>query len=217
MARILLVEDDLILSETLVELLESEGYDVTLVSAGNEALEATYDEEFELMLLDVNIPDFSGFELLKMLRESGNETPCIFLTSLNDIASLSRGFEVGADDYLKKPFDFDELLVRIQALLRKSFSAQSNEILYNELLYKITTNELFKEDELILFTPLEQKLLSAFFKRINETITKQELLHELDSVNESSEGALRVYMTKLRKSGLEIQTIKGVGYRLVKA
>ena len=217
MARILLVEDDLILSETLVELLESEGYDVTLVSAGNKALEATYDKEFELMLLDVNIPDFSGFELLKMLRESGNETPCIFLTSLNDIASLSRGFEVGADDYLKKPFDFDELLVRIQALLRKSFSAQSNEILYNELLYKITTNELFKEDELILFTPLEQKLLSAFFKRINETITKQELLHELDSVNESSEGALRVYMTKLRKSGLEIQTIKGVGYRLVKA
>jgi len=217
MARILLVEDDLILSETLVELLESEGYDVTLVSAGNKALEATYDEEFELMLLDVNIPDFSGFELLKMLRESGNETPCIFLTSLNDIASLSRGFEVGADDYLKKPFDFDELLVRIQALLRKSFSSQSNEILYNELLYKITTNELFKEDELILFTPLEQKLLSVFFKRINETITKQELLHELDSVNESSEGALRVYMTKLRKSGLEIQTIKGVGYRLVKA
>ena len=217
MARILLVEDDLILSETLVELLESEGYDVTLVSAGNKALEATYDEEFELMLLDVNIPDFSGFELLKMLRDSGNETPCIFLTSLNDIVSLSRGFEVGADDYLKKPFDFDELLVRIQALLRKSFSAQSNEIHYNELLYKITTNELFKEAKLILFTPLEQKLLSVFFKRINETITKQELLHELDSVNESSEGALRVYMTKLRKSGLEIQTIKGVGYRLVKA
>jgi DNA-binding response OmpR family regulator len=217
MARILLVEDDLILSETLVELLESEGYDVTLVSAGNRALEATYDEEFELMLLDVNIPDFSGFELLKMLRESGNETPCIFLTSLNDIVSLSRGFEVGADDYLKKPFDFDELLVRIQALLRKSFSAQSNEILYNDLLYKITTNELFNEEKLILFTPLEQKLLSVFFKRINETITKQELLHELDSVNESSEGALRVYITKLRKSGLEIQTIKGVGYRLVKA
>ena len=217
MARILLVEDDLILSETLVELLESEGYDVTLVSAGNRALEATYDEEFELMLLDVNIPDFSGFELLKMLRESGNETPCIFLTSLNDIVSLSRGFEVGADDYLKKPFDFDELLVRIQALLRKSFSAQSNEIFYNDLLYKITTNELFNEEKLILFTPLEQKLLSVFFKRINETITKQELLHELDSVNESSEGALRVYMTKLRKSGLEIQTIKGVGYRLVKA
>lgn len=215
MARILLVEDDPILSETLKELLEDEGYTLTLAKAAEIALEATYNEEFELMLLDVNIPDFNGFELLEVLRTSGNTTPAIFLTSLNDIASLSRGFEVGADDYLKKPFDFDELLVRIQAILRKSFSAKSNEIKYNLLVYKIATNELLKEGSLILLTPLEQKLLSIFFKRIDETITKQELLHALDSVNESSEGALRVYITKLRKSGLVIQTIKGVGYRLV--
>ncbi len=131
MARILLVEDDQILSETLIELLEDEGYTLTLVQSANEAIDATYEDEFELMLLDVNIPDFSGFELLKMLRESGNITPSIFLTSLSDIASLSRGFEVGADDYIKKPFDFDELLIRIQALLRKSFSAKKNEIKYN--------------------------------------------------------------------------------------
>jgi len=169
------------------------------------------------MLLDVNIPDFNGFELLAMLRNSGNTTPCIFLTSLNDIASLSRGFEVGADDYLKKPFDFDELLVRISALLRKSFSAKSNEIKYHDLVYKIATNELLRENNIVLLTPLEKKLLSIFFKRIDETITKQELLHELDGVNESSEGALRVYIMKLRKVGLEIHTMKGIGYRLAKA
>ncbi len=216
MARILLVEDDLILSETLSELLQTQGYDVTLASSGNEALEVTYEQSFEIMLFDVNIGDFNGFELLKTLRESGNAIPCIFLTSLSDIASLSRGFEVGADDYLKKPFDFDELLVRIQALLRKSFASKENEIEYGDLVYKITNNELLKDNEFIPFAPLEAKLLSLFFKRINETITKQELLYELDSVNESSEGALRVYITKLRKSGLEIQTIKGTGYRLVK-
>ena len=217
MARILLVEDDLILSETLSELLQTQGYNVTLASNGEEALEVTYEQSFEIMLFDVNIGDFNGFELLKTLRESGNSIPCIFLTSLSDIASLSRGFEVGADDYLKKPFDFDELLVRIQALLRKSFASKENEIKYGDLLYKITNNELLKDGELIPFAPLELKMLSLFFKRINETITKQELLYELDSVNESSEGALRVYITKLRKSGLEIQTIKGTGYRLVKA
>ncbi len=217
MARILLVEDDPILSETLSELLQTQGYNVTLASNGEEALEVTYEQSFEIMLFDVNIGDFNGFELLKTLRESGNSIPCIFLTSLSDIASLSRGFEVGADDYLKKPFDFDELLVRIQALLRKSFASKENEIKYGDLLYKITNNELLKDGELIPFAPLESKLLSLFFKRINETITKQELLYELDSVNESSEGALRVYITKLRKSGLEIQTIKGTGYRLVKA
>ena len=217
MARILLVEDDLILSETLSELLQTQGYEVTLATTGNQALEVTYENSFEIMLFDVNIPDFDGFELLKILRESGNSIPCIFLTSLSDIASLSRGFEVGADDYLKKPFDFDELLVRIQAVLRKSFASKENEIKYGDLVYKITNNELLKNDELIALAPLELKLLSLFFKRINETITKQELLYELDNVNESSEGALRVYITKLRKAGLEIQTIKGTGYRLVKA
>jgi len=217
MARILLVEDDQILSETLMELLECEGYVISLATTANMALEMTSTDTFELMLFDVNIPDFSGFELLKMLRESGNAVPCIFLTSLSDIASLSRGFEVGADDYLKKPFDFDELLVRIQALLRKSFSTQKNEIIYKDLIYKIATNELLKESKLLLFTPQESKLVSIFFKRIDKIVTKQELLYELDSINESSEGALRVYMTKLRKSGLEIQTIKGIGYRLVKA
>ena len=217
MARILLVEDDIILSETLSELLQTQGYDVTLASSGNQALDITYENSFEIMLFDVNIGDIDGFELLKILRESGNTIPCIFLTSLNDIASLSRGFEVGADDYLKKPFDFDELLVRIQALLRKSFASKENEINYGDLVYNITHNELLKDGELILFAPLELKLLSLFFKRINETITKQELLYELDNVNESSEGALRVYITKLRKAGLEIQTIKGTGYRLVKA
>lgn len=217
MARILLVEDDVTLAETLVELLENEGYVLKLATSANAALEATYNQSFELMLFDVNIPDFSGFELLKMLRESGNNIPCIFLTSLSDIASLSKGFEVGADDYLKKPFDFDELLVRIQALLRKSFSTQKNEIIYKNLHYKISTNELFRDSTLLLFTPQEQKLIATFFRRINETITKQELLYELDTTGESSEGALRVYINKLRKNDLEIQTIKGIGYRLVKA
>ncbi|MEA2100710.1 MAG: response regulator transcription factor [Campylobacterota bacterium] len=217
MARILLLEDDLILSETLVELLESEGYTITLATNGDDALDLTYSDEFEIMLFDVNVPDINGFELLAMLRDSGSTTPCIFLTSLSDIASLSKGFEVGADDYLKKPFDFDELLIRIKSLLRKSFNAKSDEVKYKKLIYKISTNELLNNGSLTLLTPLEQKLLSIFFKRIDETVTKQELLHELDSVNESSEGALRVYITKLRKVGLEIQTIKGVGYRLVKA
>ena len=217
MARVLLVEDDVILSETLCELLEVEGYDVTLATTGNDALDATYEKSFEIMLFDVNIPDLNGFELLKSLRESGDATPCIFLTSLNDIASLSRGFEVGADDYLKKPFDFDELLVRIQALLRKSFASSANEIVYKNLRYKIATNELFSEGKMLSLAPQEQKLVALFFRRVDETITKQELLYELDSVRESSEGALRVYITKLRKVGLEIQTIKGTGYRLVKA
>jgi len=218
MARILLLEDDNILSETLFELLEEEGYGVELVSDGNSVLEITQQHSFELMLFDVNVPDYNGFELLSMLRVSGNQTPCIFLTSLSDIASLSKGFEVGADDYLKKPFDFDELLVRIGAVLRKSFASVENEISYKNLMYKIATNELYsKGGKLLPLAPQEQKILSLFFKNIGETVAKNDFLYELGSDGDSSEGALRVYIAKLRKIGLEIQTIKGIGYRLVKA
>jgi len=217
MARILLLEDDKILSETLCELLEVEGYDVTLAKSGNSLLDITASASFELMLFDVNVPDYNGFELLKMLRDSGDKTPCIFLTSLSDIASLSKGFEVGADDYLKKPFDFDELLVRIGALLRKSFASVGNEVHYKNLCYKIQTNELLSDGKLIALAPQEQKLLSLFFSHKDETIAKSDLLYELNSEGEASEGALRVYITKLRKVGLEIQTIKGIGYRLVNA
>ncbi|MDF1877251.1 response regulator transcription factor [Sulfurimonas sp. SAG-AH-194-L11] len=216
MARILLLEDDITLGDTLGELLESEGYEVVLVTHGQDVLDLTASQSFELMLFDVNVPDFNGFELLKLLRDTDNTTPCIFLTSLNDIASLSKGFEVGADDYLKKPFDFDELLVRIKAVLRKYFHTLDNEVKYKELLYKITTNELFDGTKLISLAPQEQKLLALFFKNINTTITKTELLFELNSENEASEGALRVYIAKLRKIGLEIETIKGTGYRLVR-
>ena len=216
MAKILLVEDDEILSETLTELLEDEGYEVTLVKGANDALSTTYKTKYDLFLFDVNIEDFNGFKLLEMLRDSGDKTPAIFLTSLNDIASLSKGFEVGADDYMKKPFEFDELLVRIQSQLRKSFKVKENEIIYKDLVYKISTNELLKDNCLVKLTPSEQKLVSIFFRRLGESISKDEIFYDLDSENESSEGALRVYIHKLRKIGLDIVSIKGVGYRCVK-
>lgn len=215
MARILLVEDDLILSETLVELLEFEGYDVALAGSGNEALEFSSKGEFELFILDVNIPDFNGFELLRMLRDAQNITPAIFLTSMNDIKSLSLGFELGAEDYIKKPFDFDELIVRIKAILRKSFDSKNDEICYGQLVYKISTNDLIDlSGEVIIVRPQEKKLLQVFFKNMDKTLVKEDLLYELGGDSEASEGALRVYLTKLRKLGLNIVSQKGVGYKL---
>ncbi len=217
MARILLVEDDEILSETLQELLVFEGYEVTHASSGNEALELSSNGEFELFILDVNIPDFNGFELLEMLREAEDLTPAIFLTSRNDINSLSKGFELGAEDYVKKPFDFDELVVRIKAILRKSFDSKGDEIFYDALRYVISSNELFHKDNTpIQVRPQEKKLLQIFFKNLNRTVPKDELLYELATQGEASEGALRVYLSKLRKLGLRISSQKGIGYKLDK-
>ncbi|MGB5964718.1 MAG: response regulator transcription factor [Sulfurimonadaceae bacterium] len=214
MARLLLVEDDVNLAETLVELLELEGFEVRWVGNGKQGLDATFMHSYDLLLLDVNVPFVNGFELLSGLRESGDETPAIFLTAMSDIASLSQGFEAGADDYIKKPFEFDELIVRIYSLIRKRLKIKENVITIEEFHFHIDTNELYREKSFIPLSPVELKLTTLFFKHLNTTITKENILMELSHGEEASEGALRVHINKLRKHGLPIQTVKGTGYRL---
>ena len=217
MPKILLLEDDEILAETLVELLESEGINITHVIDGEMALDATYVQEFDLLLLDVNVPFLNGFELLQNLRKSGDATPAIFITALTDISSLSHGFEVGADDYIKKPFDFDELLIRIQVLLKKSFNHYSQKISLNEFVYDSMKNELYKDMKFIKLAPYELQITKLFFKNLNKTVLKEWIFESFSQNREMSEGALRVHINKLRKIGLPIETIKGIGYRLAKS
>ncbi len=215
MAKILLLEDDDILSETLIELLESEGFEVFHVNDGELALEETFTKKFDLFLLDVNVPFLNGFEFLKSLRESGDLTPCIFITSLSDISSLSRGFEVGADDYVKKPFEFDELLIRINALLKKQYHTYANEIKVQKFRFVIEKDELYEGVNFISLPPFELHIVRILFQNLNKTVKKEYFLNELNRGKETSEGALRVHINKLRKIGLPIDTVKGVGYRLV--
>ena len=217
MPKILLLEDDEILAETLTELLEGEGIKITHVSDGEMALDATYMQEFDLLLLDVNVPFLNGFELLQSLRKSGDTTPAIFITALIDITSLSYGFEVGADDYIKKPFDFDELLIRIKAVLKKSFNQYSQKILLDEFIYDSIKNELYKDLQFVKLAPYELQLTKLFFKNLDKTVLKEWIFESFSQNREMSEGALRVHINKLRKIGLPIKTIKGIGYRLAKS
>jgi len=217
MSKILLLEDDEVLSETLLELLESEGFALTHVADGEEALDATFVSRFDLMILDVNVPFIDGFKLLKSLRESGDMTPAIFITARTDIASLSRGFEVGADDYIKKPFDFDELLVRIHALLRKSYHTYAGEIVVHPFRFVIDKDELYKEGVFIPLSPYELKITKLLFQNREKTVPKHQIFDYLSEGEEMSEGALRVHINKLRKLGLPISTVKGIGYRLASA
>lgn len=164
MSKILLLEDDDVLSETLVELLESENFEVLHVNDGEMALDATFVSSFDLMLLDVNVPFLNGFELLKSLRESGDMTPAIFITALTDVASLSKGFEVGVDDYIKKPFDFDELLIRIKALLKKQYHTYANEVKVDNFRFVIEKDELYLNADFIALPPYELHITRLFFK-----------------------------------------------------
>ncbi|WP_457746225.1 response regulator [Sulfurimonas sp.] len=214
MHKILLLEDDKVLAESLIDLLESEEYEITHVSNGEDTLSATYEHKFDMYLFDVNVPDIKGFELLRNLRESGDKTPAIFVTALNDVASLAEGFDVGADDYIKKPFDFDELLIRIHAILKKQYNSYKDEIRVGKFRFLIENEELYVENDFIPLSPIELKLTQTFFKNLNKTLSKELIMDELHDGKDVSDGALRVHINKLRKVGLPIVTIKGVGYRL---
>jgi DNA-binding response OmpR family regulator len=210
MSRILLMEDDEVLSATLFDILKDEGYDVTLAKDGESALEATYAETYDLYLLDVNVPLINGFDFLNSLRESGDETPAFFITALRDTVSLSQGFDSGADDYIKKPFEIDELLVRIRALMKRRYGG----MVYNDVVYDPVRKEIKKADKVVDLPNLEKAIFDLFMKNIGNTVTKEQFY---DVMEQPSDMSLRVHISQIKKRlGLEITNIRGVGYRLEK-
>ncbi len=143
--KLLLLEDDLTLSETVVDYFEEKGFEVVAVYDGDEAQEIIYEQKFDLFLLDVNVPSINGFELLKLVREEGNTTPAIFITSLNSMDSLEEGFESGCDDYIRKPFELKELLLRVQTIIKREFSNKDNLVKIDDTItFDTTSNELKK-------------------------------------------------------------------------
>ncbi len=204
--RILLLEDDLILGQTLVELLVSEGYSVTLARGGDEAVDATYENRFDLYIFDINVPDINGLELLKSLRDADDKTPTIFISALVDLDSISKAFEVGAEDYIKKPFFPQELLIRVNAKLAQKNST----IKYNDLEYNPKTKTLKKGLQTIALGEVQEQLFSLFIRNIGKVITQDMLLECLEKPSPS---ALRVALTKLKQTtGLNIKNLRAVGY-----
>ncbi|MCK4974178.1 MAG: response regulator transcription factor [Sulfurimonas sp.] len=217
--KILYLEDDANLSETVEEFLSDEGFDIVAVYDGEEALETIYKHNFDMLLLDVNVPQINGFELLGELRGAGISTPAIFTTSLNSIDDLSNGYNSGADDYIKKPFALKELLFRIKALLKREFKIQGELIkITKEIDFNTHTNELIHDEKIILLNPKEVLLLKLLLKHKNECVTFENIYQSVWSYDEThSEMSLRTYIKNLRKHiGKEnILSIKKVGYKLV--
>ncbi len=215
--RIMLLEDDIILSEIIEEFLQKLGYSVDVVYSGYEAEDLAYAKKFDLLLLDVNVPEIDGFKLLSSLREIGNKTPAIFITSLDDSKDLKVGFESGCDDYIKKPFDLSELEARINNI-KRLYKIENEDIL------KIDTNLYFNKKDLILISKKreitiskkESEILEFFILNRGETITIDELSHNIWSYeNSPSPATIRTYIKNLRKilGEDQISNIRGVGYR----
>jgi len=216
--KILYLEDDVNLSETVQECLEDNGFSLTCVYDGQKALEAVYKEHFDLLLLDVNVPKIDGFELLKELRDSEIFTPAIFITSLNSINDLSNGYDIGADDYIKKPFVFKELLFRIKAILKREFKAQNESFqITNNSFFNTQKEELSVNGTTVSINPKEILLLKLLLKHKNEAVSFELIYQNVWSYDDiHSELSLRTYIKNLRKHlGKEsILSIKKVGYKL---
>ena len=215
--KLLLLEDDLTLSETVVEYFEEQGFDVTPVYDGEEAISAIYENRFDLLLLDVNVPSMNGFEVLKQVRAEENSTPAIFITSLNSMNSLEEGFESGCDDYIRKPFELKELLLRVQTIIKREFANKSELVKIDEnIFFDTKTNELKRDGELVKLNFKELKLLKFFLQNPNELLTHERIYDYVWEYDEEySDNSLRTYIKNLRKAlGKEkIVSLKKLGYR----
>lgn len=202
MTQILLVEDDETLSELINEYLSEQGYDVTVCADAKAALDTAYERNFDILILDVKLPKGDGFSLLRELRRLGNDTPAIFTTSLNALQDLEIGYKSGCDDYLKKPYELKELLLRIQILLKRKFSHVNDEFIELNGGYKFypSSKTLRQNEQIVNLSNKESELLALFLENKNALLSKETIFEKIWNYGEEpSELSLRVYVKNLRR------------------
>ncbi len=218
--KILLLEDDLILNEIIEEHLVSQKYEVTTVFTGLEAQDLLYCQKFDLLLLDVNVPILNGFELLKDLRQREIYTPAIFLTSLNQVDDIEKGFKSGCDDYIKKPFELKELDIRINNI-KRLFNIDDEQLIQisKDIFFDKKNLLIKKEKEQISLAKKESEVLEYLINNSLKTVSIEELCSNVWSYEDSpTSSTIRTYIKNLRKilPNECIINLRGVGYRFNK-
>ncbi|MFT7003815.1 MAG: two-component system OmpR family response regulator [Sulfurimonas sp.] len=212
--KILLLEDEYSLRISIEEFLTDLGYEVDGFMDGLDAYNAVYEKAYDILLLDVNVPSLSGFELLKKLRKDDKKIPTIFLTSLRDMDDLKEGYKNGCCDYIRKPFDLEELELRIDQALASFFKDESSIItIGSDILYDMKKSKLtFKEDE-VLLRKTEKDLLEVLIKNKN-TVVSSEMFQDEVWGEYVEPATIRVQLNNLRKKlpdGI-IENRRGLGY-----
>jgi len=212
--KILLLEDDVILQEIIEEFLVEQGYEVESYFDGEKALDAIGIGSYDMLLLDVNVPSIDGFEILTYLREIGNTTPAIYITSLSSMDDLKKGFDLGADDYLRKPFELEELNARIEHIVR--LYRLEEEIEFDGMKFIPKAHQIVMEDKVLEMRQKEAQVLEYFIRNMGKIISCDEIIENVwgdDHI--PTHATIRTYIKNLRKmfSKEYFDNIKGEGYR----
>lgn len=219
--KLLVVEDEKELRETLAEGLMLDGFSVDTAMTGGEAYEAIQIESYDVILLDINLPEMSGFELIQKIRSEENATKIIILTAKSDIMDKVYGLDLGADDYLTKPFDFRELEARIRTLIRRESRQLSKNLSYGKLRFDTKKRTFYVSDCLVELTKKEAGIIEYLLLHSDRIVSAEELIeHVWDSSVDGFSNAVRVHLFSLRKKIRQhagenmIQNKIGEGYYL---
>ena len=220
--KILIVEDEQMLAEILSDTLSDRSFDVRLAYDGIQALEAVRKESFDVIVSDIMMPNLDGYSLAKKLRAEGYNTPILFLTARSATEDVVKGFETGGNDFLKKPFAIDELIVRVKALAGRLQAQESAETIYNIGRYEfIPASKILRIDNCKTILPArESEVLLRLCRDAGKTVNTSALLKELwGDDNYFNLRSLNVYITRLRNhfkedSSVEIESVRGIGYKL---
>ncbi|SHN14789.1 response regulator [Rhizobacter sp. OV335] len=217
--KLLLVEDDLAMAQALQLALERRGFDMAVVHNGSDALQQLRNQPPDLALLDLTIPGLDGLQVLHRARAEGIRVPIVVLTARGAVGDRVLGLNAGADDYLAKPFDLDELEARIRALLRRTASTESEELACGALTLELSSGACYLDGRVFDVTPREQALLKALIARPGHAVPKEKLFRvvfpmETDIQFEAIEVVAYRLRKKLAGSGVSLITLRGLGYLL---
>ena len=221
MFKILVVEDEKDLNRTMCSFLSKNGFEAVGALNANEAYDEMYGQMFDLIISDIMMPGIDGYEFAKTVRELNQEIPILFVTARDDFESKRKGFRAGIDDYMVKPVDLEELVLRIEALMRRSKIASSKKLEIGSLVLDADEHTAYVNDEEINLTVREFNLLYKLLSYPKKTFTRSQLMDEFWDVDSASgPRVVDVYMTKLRDKfsecdSFEIVTVHGLGYKAV--
>ena len=221
MFKILVVEDDQELNSQVCTYLRQNGYEAVGCMSANEAFNALYNDLFDMIVSDIMMPGMDGFEFARTVRENSRELPILFMTARDDFAAKRLGFQIGADDYMVKPIDLEELVLRVGALLRRAKIANSHRLEVGDIRLDADERSCTVKGEEINLTTREFNILYKLLSYPKKTFTRAQLMDEFwDADSSSTLRTVDVYMTKLREKfsetdAFEIQTVRGLGYKAV--